>query len=215
MADNDFPKPRLRVYLIRHGEVEFAEERRLNGHKDVRLSETGEAEMLEVAEALSHRAITAIYSSDLYRCKRGAEHLAEKTGLKVNLVPAIREIDFGEVEGLGWKEALEKMGGAPARMINWVDNRFPGGENLLEFRERVIPAYRKIIEQSSGEIAMFAHGGTNRMVLCEELGIDLKNFFTLDQGYACVNIIEYFTVGFKMIRLVNGHINCVPALGEI
>jgi len=62
---------------------------------------------------------------------------------------------------------------------------------------------------------MFAHGGTNRMVLCEELGIDLKNFFGLDQCYACVNVIEYYAPGFKMVRLVNGQADCLRGLGKI
>ena len=196
------------------GRVANFSERVVNGHRDVKLSELGEAQMRRVAEELSLRPIRAVYSSDLYRSRRGAELLGEKLGLKVVLMPEIREMHFGEVEGLGWMEAVKRLGDSPVQWFDWVNNRFPGGENLLELRARVIPAYRKILEKENGEIAIFAHGGTNRTILGEELGMDLKNFFMLDQSYACLNILDYYSKEGKMIRVINGDITGLrPILG--
>ena len=215
MSINDNNSKKLRVYLLRHGEVENASEMRVNGHKDVRLSRIGEEQMKRIAEELCKRPIKAIFSSDLYRSRRGAELLAQKLKLKANLLPELREMHFGEVEGLLWKDALARFGDKPAQWINWIDQRFPGGENLLDFRERVMPVYRKIILEESGEIAVFAHGGTNRIIICEELGIELKNFFILEQSYACVNIIDYYQPKAKLIRLINGDISSLCTVGGI
>jgi len=212
MSPNDIPKeipkPSLRVYLIRHGEVEFAHENRLNGHKDVALSERGEEQMTRVAEALGQKPIKAVYSSDLYRSRRGAEQVAARLGLEVKLEPKLREIDFGDVEGLGWREAMVAMGG-PEKMLNWVENRFPGGENLIDFRDRALPLFREIVAREKGEIALFAHGGTNRLILYEELGIGLRNFFMFEQSFGCVNILDYYGGIMKVLRLLNGGPECL------
>jgi len=201
--------PRLRVFIIRHGEVEHAGDGRLNGHQDVALSGRGEQQMTEVAEALAQRPLTALYASDLYRARRGAELTAQKSGLKLNLMPELREIDFGQLSGLGWKEVLDKMGGDAERLLNWVDNRFPGGENLLDLKNRVMPAFQRIKEKESGEIAVFAHGGTNRLIIFSELGLELKNFFMFEQSYGCVNILDYYAVGMKVLKLLNGGPHCL------
>lgn len=203
----EIPKPRLRVFLIRHGEVDQAAEGRLNGHQDVALSPKGEQQMAEAAEALGQRPVKAVFTSDLYRARKGAELTAQKLGIQVQADRALREIDFGEMAGLGWREVMEKLGAR--RMINWVDERFPGGENLTDLKNRVMPLYQKIIESHSGEIAIFAHGGTNRMIIFEELGIDLKSFFNFEQSYACVNILDYYAVGMKVLRLMNGSCACI------
>jgi alpha-ribazole phosphatase len=203
------PKPHLRVFLFRHGEVERAKDMRMNGHIDVRLSNRGERQMLNAARALAKRPISAVYSSDLYRAKRGGEITAKLTGRKLKINPALREMNFGELEGLAWKEAVAKMGGDVARLLNWKDNRFPGGENLIDFSKRVMPVYKKIIARESGELALFAHGGTNRIIIYSEFNLGLDNFFMFEQSFACVNIIDYYEMGMKVLRLLNGGAHCI------
>ena len=203
------PKPHLRVFLFRHGEVLNAKDMRMNGHIDVRLSKKGEKQMVAAAKALAKRPISAVYSSDLYRAKRGGELTARLTGRKLKINPALREMNFGELEGLAWKEAVEKMGGQVEKLLNWKDNRFPGGENLIDFQKRVMPVYKKIIARESGELALFAHGGANRIIIYSEFNLGLDNFFMFEQSYGCVNIIDYYEMGMKVLRLLNGGAHCI------
>ena len=206
---NGMPKPRVRVFLFRHGEVERAKDMRMNGHIDVRLSKKGEAQMAMAAKTLSVRPVKAVYSSDLYRAKRGGEITAKLLDLKLKINPALREMNFGELEGLAWKEAVAKMGGDAKKLLNWKDNRFPGGENLIDFQKRVMPVYKKILARESGELAIFAHGGTNRIIIYSEFNLGLDNFFMFEQSYACVNIIDYYEMGMKVLRLLNGGAHCI------
>jgi alpha-ribazole phosphatase len=206
MAD-DYLKPELKVILVRHGETEGWKDKRLDGYTDSPLTEKGRRQMQQLAERLAQAPLTGIYSSDLGRTRQGAEMLAEKTGLKVIVFPELRELNFGDLESLPYKEGLKKLGDDPGRALNWVDNQFPGGESLLDMRERVMPAYRKIIKDNSGMVAVYAHGGTNRLILCEELGIDLHNFFRIEQDHACINLIYRFTPDFAMVKLINGDLN--------
>ena len=53
-------------------------------------------------------------------------------------------------------------------------------------------------------VALVAHGGTNRVILFEALGMDLARFHALAQDYACVNRLEYFPDGNTVVKLVNG-----------
>jgi alpha-ribazole phosphatase len=201
--------PKVRVVLIRHGETKGWLEKRLDGHTDSPLTENGKEQLKEVAQRLSGLPITAVYSSDLSRTMQGAQMLAEKIGLEVNVLPGLRELNFGEMENIPFEETFKKFDGDMERALNWVDNSFPGGESLLDMKERVMPAYRKIIEDNSGMVAIYAHGGTNRLILCEELGIDLYNFFRIEQNHACINLIDRFEGGYVVVKLINGCVNSI------
>jgi len=60
-----------------------------------------------------------------------------------------------------------------------------------------------IVERHRGEeVALVAHGGINRIILSEALGLDLKNILRLEQDFGCLNIIEFFDSS-ALVRLLN------------
>jgi len=67
---------RLRLYLIRHGEVEEAAAKRLLGRTDKHLSDLGLEQSRQLAEKLSVARLAAVYSSDLQRARVFAETIA-------------------------------------------------------------------------------------------------------------------------------------------
>src|SRR6266403_1376493 len=64
---------RLRLYLIRHGEVEGAASGKLLGRTDTPLSQCGLKQSRQLAKNLSAAQLCAIYSSDLQRARLTAE----------------------------------------------------------------------------------------------------------------------------------------------
>src|SRR5215212_103033 len=92
-------KRRLRLYLIRHGEVEGAADGKLIGRTDAPLSERGLAQSRRLAEQLSAAHLSAIYSSDLKRAQSTAEVIAARSRLRVQPRSDWREIDMGDWEG--------------------------------------------------------------------------------------------------------------------
>ena len=62
----------LRLILIRHGEPEASAKGRCYGKLDVRLSETGRAQMTRVADALASTAVDAVYASPRRRARESA-----------------------------------------------------------------------------------------------------------------------------------------------
>src|SRR5882724_11877510 len=92
------PDKRLRLYMIRHGEVEGAASGRLLGWTDTPLSDRALEQSRELAETLSTEVLSAVYSSDLQRTRVMAESIAKCSELKVQESPAWREINMGQWE---------------------------------------------------------------------------------------------------------------------
>ncbi|MBI5198484.1 MAG: histidine phosphatase family protein [Nitrospirae bacterium] len=156
-------------------------------------------ESLSVAPKLD-----AVYCSDLRRAVKSAEIIAKAFGLIPETMEELRERNFGEWEGMSFDEIKEKY---PEDFNAWVKNplmfRPTGGESTLEVKERSIKALDRIIDNhSGGDIAIVAHGGVNRVILCQLLGVPLENIFRIEQDYAAINIIEFHS-SYPVIKTIN------------
>jgi broad specificity phosphatase PhoE len=181
------------IYLARHGEVLHAGEGRFFGHTDVSLSPAGLLQVDALAERLRGEPIDAVYASDLLRARQSAAPLAKARGTSVVPVPPLREIAMGRWEGLTFAEIRARE---PELCDRWLARPFaipfPGGEDFTDVRARALPAIRVLVERhAGGRIAVVAHGGTNRVILGEALGLPLANILRLAQDYAGWSLIEY------------------------
>ena len=195
-----------RVYLMRHGEVVNGGEKRYNGHIDVDITENGIQQMHRLAGLLSGKSISAIYSSDLIRSVKGAQIIAARIGTSHTPLRELRERSVGAWEGLTAEEIRERF---PVEYVQWrtdlLGYRPPGGECLSDVRERVLPVFRRLVRSHpEQEIGMLLHGGVNRVIMAEALGMDMLNLFRIDQAFGALNIIEYHNDGSAVVRLVNG-----------
>lgn len=198
-------KPGCRVYLIRHGETANAHIICLNGHYDVPLSDKGLEQARQIAEALKHQPIRAVYSSDLKRTRHGAELIAEPHGLQPVTLPELRELSFGKWEGMSLVELNEKFPGEMDRRIQHTELfRADGGESFQELNDRVIPKYLEITSRHPDEIiVLMCHGGVIRTILAHLLGFPIANLFRISQFYAAVNIIQFYEDQVT-VELLNG-----------
>jgi broad specificity phosphatase PhoE len=141
----------------------------------------------------------------LSRAFRSAEIIAESHGLTPLVNNGLRERSFGIWEGMSFIEIKEKH---PVEFQAWAGNPLKyspmGGESTLEVRERVIGALESILAGHHGDtIAVVAHGGVNRIILCHIMGMPLENIFRIEQDYAAVNIIEFWEQ-YPVVKLLNG-----------
>jgi len=195
-----------RVYLIRHGQINGYEDYRVYGHTDVDLTETGVLQMQHMSERLRLADFEAIYSSDLKRSTRGARMIACYHDVPVHFLPELREMNFGEWEGLTLSDIRSRFPGElRKRKADLINYRIPGdGESVGHLSERVLKCYARILENSEGKgIAVIAHGVVNRVILCKALGLDLVHLFNIHQDYGCLNIIDYYSDSV-LVRLING-----------
>lgn len=194
------------LYLVRHGQVAGFDQMRANGHTDVDITEVGKIQMESLAERLRLVNIQAVYSSDLKRAETGARILGRYHDVIHHIGPELRELYFGDWEGLPMAEISDSFPGELERRRKDIKDFRPpgGGESMLDLSERVIPCFQKILEEQKGkEILIVAHGGVNRVILCNALGLDLMNIFNIQQDYGCLNIIDYYPDS-AIVRLVNG-----------
>ena len=183
---------RTLIYLIRHGSVVGAETRRFIGHLDVPLSPLGERQMRALAERLAAVKLEAVYASDLSRTRRSARLVAAPHGLITVETPALREFAMGRWEGLTADE-IRALDAAlfTAWMADVAGYQFPGGESLAQLSARAWSAFERIVAaHPGGSVAIVAHGGTNRLILCRALALDPERLLALGQDYACLSVLE-------------------------
>ncbi|HJM42957.1 MAG: histidine phosphatase family protein [Nitrospinota bacterium] len=202
-----------RIFIIRHGEVENYDRGIFNGQIDVDITPRGVGHMERAAEFLAPAGerggtgVRRLYSSDLLRTVRGAAIISERLGLneKAEAVPGIREIHLGEWQGLSFEEVDDRFPGMrETRHADIVNYRIPGSETVAELSARVVPAVEEIAGRHRGEsVAIVAHAGPNRMVLCHALGVPLKHIFHIQQDYGAINVLDFSAEG-AVVRLMNG-----------
>src|SRR5262249_40199384 len=146
-----------------------------------------------------------IYSSPLARCRDAAQILSAGQPLEPVTLDALRELDFGQVEGLTYTEIEQRY---PELYRQWMERptqvRFPGGESFGDMRTRVLRAVKGLVERHAGEsIVLVTHAGVIRIVLADALGMEPDHIFRIGQRYGGISLIHYVD-GVPVVELVNG-----------
>jgi broad specificity phosphatase PhoE len=191
------------IYLLRHGEVVLAETRRFIGHLDVPLSPRGEQQSLAQAARLAPVKLAALYTSDLARARRTGEIIGGPHGLVPTVVPALREMAMGRWEGL---TAAAIQRDEPVKFAEWMANvgefPFPDGESVPDLEARAWPAFESITGAHAGQsIAIVAHGGTNRALLCRALGLPSGRLLSMGQDYGALTVLERLDMAWRLRHL--------------
>lgn len=167
-----------------------------------RHAEAGNADAAnELAEALAEIPFTAVYTSPLERALTTARVVASQRRLVPLEVADLREIDFGDVDGLEFdqypKELQRQLLDEPLAV------RFPGGETYGELRTRVCAALDSIVARHAGErVLIMTHAGCIRAALSVWLEITGPAIFRIDQRNASVNVVDWID-GVPIVRLLN------------
>lgn len=183
-----------RIIFVRHGQTTWNLELKYQGHTDTDLSPLGIEQAKLVANRLAQEKIAAVYASDLSRAFETAEHIAVRHGVPVFQMPDLREIKFGEWEGLTYEAIKAKW---PELIDNFLlkadEIEIPGGETFTQLKERVSLAIQHMTDRHAGQtIAVVSHGGTIRTILCAALNVPLNYVWNIRQDNTAVNIIEYY-----------------------
>ena len=192
-----------RLILVRHATAEG--NGRFQGHLDVSLTRAGRRELRLLCEKCSRYPVRAVYSSDLRRARQTAEAVAQEFGLKVEIRPELREMYFGQWEGLSWNQIAKRF---PKLAALWMERfprqTIPGGETLSQFKKRIAAGIRKIVAANRGQcVLVVTHAGIIRFTLGKALGLPAQNLFRLAQDSCAVNVIDFLEKG-AVVRCING-----------
>jgi len=198
-----------RFWLIRHGALVEEARNRCYGTLDFALSETGRAQVARAAEYLAKEPLTAIYTSSLSRALESARIIATPSSAPIHIDPDLREMNFGDLEGLTYDEIATRHPDIYRQWMNApTEVQFPNGESFREMRARVLQAFAAIQAESEGQtVAIVTHGGVIRMLIAWALQIPDNCLFRLAQDHAAVNLLTV-TDGFPSVELLNYRAPC-------
>ena len=181
-----------RLYLLRHGEVESRYHRVFGGKIDMELSPLGHQQVKALADYFRRHPPHVMYASPMKRVQQTLEPLANWTGLTPNILPGLREVDFGAWTGLSWEQVYERF---KVSAFDWLKEleagSISGAESTGDFRKRVDESLKQILLQAAHkEVAVVAHGGVIRMLLAIILDLPFAKMSIFDIEYASITKVK-------------------------
>ncbi|MGH4125415.1 MAG: histidine phosphatase family protein [Clostridium sp.] len=147
--------------LVRHGETEWNALGKFQGCKDINLSKEGILQANYLKKRFKNK-FGYIYTSPLKRAMQTAAIISESSKIKPITQLELREINFGDWEGLTIKEIETNF---PEKFIEWRNDELNapmcGGDLSLKLASiRAKEAILEIVKKHQGEdIVIVAHGG--------------------------------------------------------
>ncbi len=161
------------LLLIRHGETDWNTAGRIQGFRDIALSERGLRQAQVLARHLEDQKLDAVYASDLTRAMQTANPLAQQRGIALRIDARLKERGFGLFEGHTYAEAEANW---PHEYAIWRQrdpgHAVPGGESYRDARVRVLASLADIARAHAGQtVAVVTHGGVLDIVYRAAHGI--------------------------------------------
>ncbi|MEQ1120478.1 histidine phosphatase family protein [Acinetobacter seifertii] len=160
---------KFRIDLLRHGESQYSHT--LRGHLDDELTAKGWQQMQSTIEQVTDQTWDVIVSSSLKRCACFAEQLAKTTQLPLRLNHDLKEMYFGEWEGVSTQQIYET---SPELLANFWQKPSqycpPQAETLMQFQMRILKGFQDLLlemrKQNWQRALVVTHGGVIKLLSC-------------------------------------------------
>lgn len=206
----------LKLYLIRHGETIWNKEYKTQGCRNIQLSKRGILQGRLIAEKLKSRNenFIKIFTSNLDRCYSTASFIAKELNIDMEANRNLREMSFGEWEGLTIEE-IRNLYCEEYRL--WRNqpctSSIPKGENLKTVQDRCLEVVNRIVKRyDNGSVIIVSHSVAIKTIILGLLGIDLKHFYSITLKNASMNMFEFRDYGPVLVNL-NDTCHLEEALG--
>ena len=155
-----------KLYVVRHGEIDFNIQGRYAGSVDVELNKKGLRQTRDITDKVSKLNIDIIITSPLQRCRQMTDMIYEIINVPVVIMEEFRERDVGVYEGLTREEAKSKYPNLWAKNITRIyDDAPPGGETIKAVENRVFVGLEKIKEKYEGKnILIVTHAFVGKII---------------------------------------------------
>lgn len=171
------------IYLIRHGETEWAKNGRHTGRSDIPLTDAGREQAGFLLPIFDDVKFARILSSPLQR----ALETAKLAGLSssVELDEELLEWDYGDYEGLTTKQIRE-------RVSDWSiwTHLCPNGETIDQVSERADRVVARL-QSIAGNVAIFSHGHFLRILVSRWIGLSADHGSRFLLGTSTLSILGY------------------------
>ncbi|OLZ09276.1 histidine phosphatase family protein [Sulfobacillus thermosulfidooxidans] len=174
-------------YFIRHGETEWNNnQNRYCGRSDIALAETGVFQSRILAKMLGTIPFDKAFSSPLLRARKTALPITERLGLPLHLDDRLKEIDFGDWEGLTQQEIELNY---PQQWQSWIEDPTfikagGNGESGIDAAQRMRSFVDDMVTSPFETILVISHNTVMRLFIAASLGLSLVSYrnFEIDNG---------------------------------
>jgi probable phosphoglycerate mutase len=193
-----------RVYLVRHADVRYTDAQGRAVPVDaVSLTDEGRAQARALRDALARVPLDRAIVSGLPRTIETAAIVLDARTLRFETRAELQEIRPGRLDELPADRLEAEFTRALHRSVTPAD-RFLNGETWGEMQERALPCFREALADPAWKhLLVVAHGGVNRVLLLDALGLGLEGLGVIEQDPACLNIIDVGAEGRPVVRLLN------------
>ena len=198
--------PRLRLYLVRHGQVAANRELRYVGERDEELTPEGRSQAEALARWLAELPIRRVVTSPLRRASQTADRIAAAARVPLRADPRLREQSFGDWEGMSRSEVMARSEADRERLQAWESDPGvapPGGESLTAVGDRVLDLVTELARGDDATVALVSHVGPIKALLAAALGLRVDQVRRLFLDPASISVVDWGEP--SLVRLCNSH----------
>ncbi len=200
-----------RIILARHMETAWNERLRYIGRTDLSLSELGRRYAQALAAAYADIPLGGIVHSGMKRAEQTAAVVAAGRGIDLLIENDLREIDFGDWEGLDFNQISAAF---PDIADIWVEDpsvvQIPGGEPMTDFMVRVKAAWAGLRAAAldgtltaGGPLLIVTHAGCIKVILGMIMGLDDRKIWEIYQEKGALNVLDVDEGGDTVVEINN------------
>ncbi|NKB32931.1 MAG: histidine phosphatase family protein [Pseudomonadales bacterium] len=183
------------LHLIRHGQTDWNEERRVQGQSESRLTPLGEEQAIDLGKRIQSIEFTKVFCSSSLRTRQTADNLFQETNTDIEYIDSLREIFLGPWEGTLYDE-IEQDEPDSFRHFWQEPHLFnvDGAETFFQLQERAISTVENISKQHHGDdIAVVSHGALIKTILCHMESRPMHELWTPPHMHNCAHSIVRFS----------------------
>lgn len=185
----------MKIYLMRHGQTTYNEQKLFYGDSDVPLTEKGIQQALILREKLAKLPVEwPVYTSQTQRTIKTAQLVFPQH--QITPLASLNEMGFGDWEGLNADqiEALDQ-----GAWQAWLDDPFqtvpPGAEGFQAFRKRVLACTENLLAQER-DMIFVSHLGVLRTLIQE--WFPEKSFYDIRVDQGNYTVVEHQQQTFRI-----------------
>lgn len=193
-----------KLILVRHALTNDNQNNRLSGHIDSVVSEIGKEQIDKLTTYLKKVDIDTIYTTTSSRTKDTVKKIAKFKQIDIIEKEALKEISFGDFEGITFDEIKTNY---PKQFQDMIDKgyeyKYPNGESLIDSYDRVANEISKIIfDNRDKTILICSHGGTIRNIITYLISNSYEYHWNFKIDNSSITILEVEN-GFAVIDTLN------------
>ena len=156
------------------------------------MSAKGKAQVNKLGKAFQSKEISAIYSSPLKRALDTANAIAKYHKLTVQIVPELRELEVGDLEGLSVENLTSDFSHF---LVHWNkgegSEKLPGGESLADLQKRSWAIVQQIASKHKGTVIVVCHYFVIITIICSVLGLPPSGIKRFRVGVGSMTVLDF------------------------